>query len=135
MIGIELKKLKYMNCRKYSAFAWILLCVFIAQRAHAQVGSSISLQQLLEGIRSNYELMKAQGSLVQARQAQKRAIDFQRLPRLNTLFEANVASNNNLEGTYITYGVIPSVTGGNRLQSNLNPVGDEAALVGLNWEA
>jgi outer membrane protein TolC len=114
----------------------VLSAVFIGLYAGAQpVSNFCSLQQLLSGMKSNYELLKSENSLVQAKQAQKRAVGFDRLPHLNTLFEANVASNNNLEGTYLTYGVIPSVTGGTRPVNNLNIEGGDAAFAGINWEA
>ncbi|MFI4962861.1 MAG: TolC family protein [Legionellales bacterium] len=105
-------------------------------KPQAQISTGyISLGQLISNMQSNYELLKTQGSLVLAKQAQKKAVDYERLPRLNTMLQATVSSHNNLEGTYMTYGVIPSVTSGTRPESNLSAVSGDAAFAGLNWEA
>ena len=95
----------------------------------------VSLQQFLNNMQSNYELLKSQGSLVQARQAEKTAVTYKRLPHFNTMFQAAVSSNNNLQGTYQSYGMIPSITGGTRAKSDLNAISGDVAFAGLNWEA
>jgi outer membrane protein TolC len=114
------------------AFLFVL-CVGVIKCTIAQ--QTLSLQQLLNGMQSNYELLKAQGSLVQARQAEKRATYFDRLPRLNTMLQATVASNNNLEGTYYTYGIQPTITSGTRTYNDLQAASGDAAFAGINWEA
>jgi len=110
------------------------LVLFKPAGAQTTTGS-ISLQDLLNNMQSNYELLKYQGSLVKASQAQKKATSFDRLPHLNTMLQATVNSVNNQEGAYQSYGVIPSVVSGVRNQSNLGAVAGDAAFAGLNWEA
>ncbi|HWB63760.1 MAG TPA: TolC family protein, partial [Chitinophagales bacterium] len=116
---------------------WIITgCMALLQNIAAQsTGNYVSLQQILKGVQANYELIKAQGSLVQAKQAAVKATNMQRLPQLNTMLEGDVASNNNVEGTYLTFGMIPTVTSGVRAQSKLDPTGGDAAFAGINWEA
>ena len=120
-----------MNLLKRSILLLSLSSLFLHSKAQAYV----TLQQLLSGMQSNYELLKYHNSLVQAKQAQQKAVSYDRLPHLNTMFQATIASNNNLQGTYMTYGMLPSVTGGSRPESNLNPVSGDAGFAGLNWEA
>ncbi len=95
----------------------------------------LTLQQLLEAMGNNYELLKSQGSLVQSKQAAAKATKFDRLPHLNMMAQATVSSDNNLEGAYQSYGMIPSLVSGDRAQSNLSAISGDAALAGINWEA
>ena len=121
-----------MNLFKRSILLLSLISLlFIEPKAQGYV----TLQQLLNGMQSNYELLKYHNSLVQAKRAQQKAVSYDRLPHLNTMFQATIASNNNLQGTYLTYGLLPSVTGGSRPESNLNPISGDAGFAGLNWEA
>ncbi len=110
-------------------------CLLMFNYAWCQTAESISLQQLLTNMQSNYELLKYHSSLVQAKRAQQKAVSYDRLPHLNTMFQATISSNNNLQGTYMTYGMIPSVTGGSRADSKLEAISGDAAFAGLNWEA
>src|ERR1019366_6435675 len=121
-----------MNLFKRSILLLSLISLlFIEPKAQGYV----TLQQLLNGMQSNYELLKYHNRLVQAKRAQQKAVSYDRLPHLNTMFQATIASNNNLQGTYLTYGLLPSVTGGSRPESNLNPISGDAGFAGLNWEA
>lgn len=113
-----------------------LLCpalIMIARPVQAQ--QPLTLQQLLDAMSSNYELLKQQASLVQSSQAAYKASKFDRLPHLNVMAQATVNSDNNVEGAYQSYGMIPSVVSGVRAQSNLSPAGGDAAIADLNWEA
>ena len=100
-----------------------------------QTGSLLSLQQLLNSMQSNYDLIKYQSSLVQARQAEKKAVTYNRLPRFNTMLQAGISSDNNVEGAYQSYGLIPSLVGGSRLANNLSAISNDEVMAGLNWEA
>jgi adhesin transport system outer membrane protein len=96
---------------------------------------AISLQQVLSNMQTNYELLKSQGSLVQQKEAQKKSTAYNRLPHLNTLLQANIGSDNNQAGDYLSYGSIPSLESGERVQNNLSVISGDMALAGLNWEA
>jgi len=123
-----------MNFRKNFTNILILLaaaCVMLPLKAQ----QPLSLQQLLQAMSSNYELLKQQSSLVQARKAAVKATRFDRLPALNTMLQATVNSDNNVEGAYQSYGMIPSVVSGVRAQSNLTVASGIDAIMDLNWEA
>ena len=123
-----------MNLYRKNIYIPVLLVgLCFAQHVHAQ--QPLSLQQLLAAMSDNYELLKREGSLVQARQAAVKATNFDRLPHLNMMAQVTVNSDNNIEGAYQSYGIIPSVVSGVRAQSNLSPVGGDAAVADLNWEA
>jgi outer membrane protein, adhesin transport system len=117
-------------------FLYALLClaaVSPAMRVKAQ--QPVSLQQLLEAMANNYELLKSRNNLVQSSQAALKATRYNRLPHLNVLAQATVNSDNNLEGGYQSYGMIPSIVSGTRTESNLSAIGGDAAFGGINWEA
>ena len=107
----------------------------VAPRVLSAQTQGISLQQVLSSMQSSYELLKSQGSLVQQKEAQKKSTAYSRLPHINTLLQANVASDNNQSGDYLSYGSIPSLVSGERLQNNLSAVSGDMAFAGLNWEA
>ena len=114
---------------------YMVLCLCACAFCPAKAQPPLSLQQLLKATSENYELLKREGSLVQSTQAALTATKFERLPRFNTMLQASVASNNNLQGTYEGYGVLPSITGGTRQNSDLSAVSGDVAFAGLNWEA
>ena len=114
---------------------YTVLCFCFCGFYPVKAQQPLSLQQLLKSMSDNYELLKREGSLVQSTQAALTATKFERLPRFNTMLQASVASNNNLQGTYEGYGVIPSITGGTRANSDLSAVSGDVAFAGLNWEA
>ena len=126
-----------MSAFRRKGFLLIVICSLVLFKpALAQTtNGSMSLQDLLNNMQSNYELLKYQGSLVKASEAQKKAVSYDRLPHLNTMLQATVNSVNNQEGAYQSYGVIPSIISGVRAQSNLGAVSGDAAFAGLNWEA
>jgi outer membrane protein TolC len=126
-----LHKILSMNAFIRRQFIFLAI-ISISSCASAQ---TISLQALLDKLASNNELLKSRQSQVQARQAEVKSVAYNRLPSLNTMYQATVGSDNNVQGPYLGMGIMPSVTGGSRSVSNLNPVGGSTALVGLDWEA
>ena len=51
------------------------------------------------------------------------------------MLQASVSSDNNIEGAYQSYGLIPSLVGGSRNSSDLNAISGDEVMAGLNWEA
>lgn len=94
----------------------------------------ISIQALIDGMSANNDMVKYYTSLVQSRQAEVTAARYERLPHINTLYQATLGSDNNVQGSYLTMGIIPSVSGGTRSYSKLDPVSGNTALAGLDWE-
>jgi len=114
----------------------LCLCIlWWALPALSQAQTGISLKQLLDAMQSGYEGLKAESSKVQAKKAEVKATAYDRLPNLNTMYQATFGSDNNVQGPYLSMGVIPSVTGGSRSYSNTNPVAGNTALAGVDWEA
>ena len=123
-----------MNCIK-KVVCLVFCCTCVGGATGIKAEQPLSLQQLLNAMSDNYELLKREGSLVQARQAAVKATKYDRLPQLTGMLQATINSDNNLEGSYQSYGMIPSVVSGVRAQSNLSPVAGDAAILDLNWEA
>ena len=121
-----------MNAIKKKQLLTIVSCICIVDFSQAQ---SISLQSLLDRLASNNEVLKSEKSQIQARQAEVKSVAYDRLPNLNTMYQATVGSDNNVPGPYLSMGVIPSVTGGSRAYSNVSPVAGNTALAGVDWEA
>jgi len=121
-----------MNAIKKKQLLIIVCCICTVSFSKAQ---TISLQSLLDRLASNNELLKSGKSQIEASRAQVRSASYNRLPNINTMYQATVGSDNNVQGPYLSMGVIPSVTGGSRLQSNINPVTGNTALAGIEWEA
>lgn len=97
-------------------------------------GQAVSLQALIDGMSANNDMVKYYTSLVQSRQAEVTAARYERLPHINTLYQATLGSDNNVQGSYLTMGIIPSVSGGTRSYSRLDPVSGNTALAGMDWE-
>jgi len=114
----------------------IVVCsLLIGKWAFTQSETSvITLQTLLTNMQANYELLKYEGSMVQSKQAGKKAVAYDRLPQLNASYESDLGSNNSLSGTYFTMGVIPTVTGTRRTYMNISPVSGQTGLAGVDWE-
>lgn len=111
-------------------------CLVVMQPVGAQsAGAVVTLRQLLSSMQSNYELLKYNNSLVQSKQALKKAVYWDRIPHLNALYEATVASNDNLSGSYLTFGEIPTVTGTRRSYQDLSPISGQIGFGGIDWEA
>jgi outer membrane protein TolC len=110
----------------------VFCCICFAAFPQAQV---ISLQSLLERLGANNELLKSGQSQVQAKQAGVKAATYDRLPQLNTMYQATMGSENNVNGPSLGMGVLPSMSGGSRAYSDINPVSGSTALAGINWEA
>ena len=121
-----------MNAIKKKQLLTAVSCICIVAFSQAQ---AVSLQSLLDKLASNNEILKSGKSQIQARQAEVKSVAYDRLPNLNTMYQATVGSDNNVQGPYLSMGVIPSVTGGSRAYSNVNPVSGNTALAGVNWEA
>ena len=121
-----------MNAIKKKQILSIVCCIGFVVFSSAQ---TISLQSLLDGLAANNELLKSGKSQIQASQAEVRSASYSRLPSLNAMYQATIGSDNNVQGPYISMGMIPSVTGGSRAYSNVNPVAGNTALAGLDWEA
>ena len=121
-----------MNAIKKKQFLSIVGCMCLCAFSH---GQTISLQTLLDRLATNNELLKSGKSYVQAKQAEVRSVAYDRLPNLNTMYQATIGSDNNVQGPYLSMGILPSVTGGSRAMSNTNPVAGNTALAGLDWEA
>ena len=121
-----------MNAIKKKQLITMICCICTVAFSQAQV---ISLQTLLDQLESFNEQLKSGKSQIQARQAEVKSISYDRLPNLNTMYQATIGSDNNVQGPYLSMGVIPSVTGGSRAYSNLNPVAGNTALAGLDWQA
>lgn len=110
----------------------LIICIWVSVCGEAQ---TLSLQSLLEKLGANNELLKSRQSQIQARQAEVKSVAYDRLPDLNTMYQATLGSVNNVQGPYLSMGILPSVTGGTRSVSNLSPAGGNTAIVGLDWEA
>ena len=121
-----------MNAIKRKQLLTMVSCICFVSFAQAQ---AISLQSLLERLSSYSEALKSGKSQIQARQAEVKSVAYDRLPNLNTMYQASVGSDNNVQGPYLGMGVIPSVTGGSRSYSNINPLAGNTALAGVDWEA
>lgn len=121
-----------MNAIKKKQLLIVVSCICFAAFSQAQV---ISLQTLLDRLATNNEVLKSGHSQIQARQAEVKSVAYDRLPRVNAMYTATLGSDNNVQGPYMTMGILPSVTGGSRTYSNVNPVAGNTALAGINWEA
>lgn len=121
-----------MNAIKKKQFLSLVSCIFLAVFVQAQ---TVSLQSLLDRLAANNELLKSGKSQIQAGQAEVKAVQYDRLPNLNAMYQATMGSANNVAGPYLSMGILPSVTGGSRSYSNVNPVGGNTAFAGVNWEA
>ena len=121
-----------MNAIKKKQLLAVVSCICFVAFAQAQ---TVSLQTLLDRLASYNEQLKSGKSQIQARQAEVKSVAYDRLPNLNTIYQATVGSDNNVQGPYLSMGVIPSVTGGSRAYSNVNPVAGNTALAGIDWEA
>lgn len=97
-------------------------------------GQSVTLQGLIAGMSSNNDMVKYYASLVQSRQAAVTSAKYERLPNINTLYQATLGSANNVQGGYLAMGVIPSVSGGRRSYNNFGPQSGNTALAGIDWE-
>jgi outer membrane protein TolC len=96
---------------------------------------TVSLQSLLDKLSSNNELLRAGNSRVQAKQAELKSASYDRLPAINAMYQATLGSENNVQGPYLSMGILPSMTGGSRAYSNTDPITGNTALIGVNWEA
>jgi len=121
-----------MNAIKKKQFLIIVICIGFVTFSR---GQTISLQSLLDGLSSSNELLRSGKSQIQAQQAEVKSVAYDRLPNLNTMYQATVGSDNNVAGPYIGMGIMPSVTSGTRAYSNVNAVAGNTALAGINWEA
>jgi len=137
-----LKPLYYQNIIKILPMNFIRTIAFIVLyitglgfMPAVKAQQPLSLQGLLQSMGSNYELLKQQGSLVQANRAAAKATDFDRLPHLNVMAQAAAGSDNNLKGALNGYGMIPSDVSNALPQSNLSAIGGDALFTGVNWEA
>jgi adhesin transport system outer membrane protein len=121
-----------MNAIKKKQVLTFIGCMCFAAFSQAQ---TVSLQTLLGKLSAYNELLKSGRSQVQARQAEVRSVAYDRLPNLNTMYQATAGSDNNVQGPYLGMGLVPSVTGGSRAYSNVNAVAGNTALAGVDWEA
>ncbi|MBS1626116.1 MAG: TolC family protein [Bacteroidetes bacterium] len=113
------------------SFIIMLHLMAVCQQLH---GQGVTLQGLIEGMSSNNDMVKYYASLVQSRQAAVTSAKYERLPHINTLYQATLSSANNVQGGYLAMGVIPSVSGGRRSYNNFDPQSGNTALAGIDWE-
>ncbi|MBS1686808.1 MAG: TolC family protein [Bacteroidetes bacterium] len=113
------------------SFIIMLYLMAVSQQLH---GQGVTLQGLIEGMSSNNDMVKYYASLVQSRQAAVTSAKYERLPHINTLYQATLSSANNVQGGYLAMGVIPSVSGGRRSYNNFDPQSGNTALAGIDWE-
>ncbi len=116
------------------AIALTILCTAVLCPMSHLHGQGISLQALIDGMSSNNDMVKYYTSLVQSRQAEVTSARYERLPNINTLYQATIGSANNVQGGYLAMGVIPSVSGGRRTYNNFDPQSGNTALAGIDWE-
>ena len=134
--GQGILKFNFLSMNLKRKFISLLLCIaFLCPGLFLHGQQPLSLQQLLNAMQGNYELLKREGSLVQANQAAVKATKYNRLPRLNLMLQGTVNSVNNVAGPYQGYGIIPSGGSGVRAESDLNAASGGSAAAGLNWEA
>ncbi|MBS1594218.1 MAG: TolC family protein [Bacteroidetes bacterium] len=113
--------------------SFIIMLYLVATCQHLY-GQSVTLQGLIAGMSSNNDMVKYYASLVQSRQAAVTSAKYERLPNINTLYQATLGSANNVQGGYLALGVIPSVSGGRRSYNTFDPQSGNTALAGIDWE-
>lgn len=113
--------------------SFIIMLSLVATCQHLY-GQSVTLQGLIAGMSSNNDMVKYYASLVQSRQAAVTSAKYERLPNINTLYQATLGSANNVQGGYLALGVIPSVSGGRRSYNTFDPQSGNTALAGIDWE-
>ncbi len=114
-------------------FSLLALCVFfLPNHCHAQV---LKLYDAVNKAIAWYPLLQQRQSEIAAGRAHITTVNNNRLPSLIMQDQLNAATNNGLQGSYLTSGMVPSTPGTNNsaLQNN-NPNPNNVALTFLQWE-
>ncbi len=107
----------------------LVLLVIAAAALPAQ--RRLSLQQLVESSKKNLPVLQQKQALIGASQAVLTDVRHSFLPQVRFAEQLNIGSDNSLAGSYFTFGLIPSTSGGVRADGRYEPaVGNFAVLLG-----
>ncbi len=119
--------------RRFNALQRLMLiicCVPIIGNAQ-----TLNLYDAVNKAVTNYPLLRQRQSEISAGRAHVNTVNGSRLPSLLLMDQINIGTNNSLQGSYLTFGMIPSTPGTNNspIQNNsLNP--NNEAVSFLQWE-
>jgi outer membrane protein TolC len=107
------------------------VAVFLLQLNVSGQQHLYSLGELSDSLRQNFPLLAQKSAEIQAAQAGERLVNHSFLPRVRGMDEINMATDNSLAGTYFPMGIIPSTSGGIRInEDNRLAAGNVGILYG-----
>ena len=108
------------------------ILLFLPVSGYAQV---LDLYEAVNSAVSNYPLLQQRRSEILVARAHVSTVNGNQLPSLVLQDQINAGTNNGLQGSYLTFGMIPSTPGTNNspLQNN-SPNPNNVALSFLQWE-
>jgi outer membrane protein len=113
----------------------LLSGVFVASAGAQPPSSAITLQQAIQFAVENYPAIQASAARVQAQEA---GVDLARtayLPRVETTFQINRATRNNVAGLLLPGTPIPPISGPVSDATSLSSIWGGAGAVVMTWEA
>jgi len=107
---------------------WLAIGILIVFTASSQ-----SLQELLKQAEANYPLLKAKAFEIEAGQSNVTSAKNTAIPTLDTAYQLNYSTYNNITGMATTQFIVP-MTGPPSSDNIYNGVYGSAASLLLNWE-
>ena len=113
---------------------WLLLLLYCVA-PDAGVAQTISLYDAVSRATAAYPLIQQRQAEIAAGRAHVNTIRGNRLPSLVLQDQLNMATNNSVQGSYLTFGMVPSTPGvNNSAAQNNSPNPNNVALSFLQWE-
>src|ERR1700741_3027097 len=112
----------YMNKHFYGRSAWVFsLFAFFAVHCFAQ-SKILTLKDAIKLAETNYPLAKAKASYTKAAGYEVESSRRTYIPALKLHEQLDYATTNALQGTYLTMGLVPSVSAPLLPQNSSNPI-------------
>ncbi len=106
------------------AVACIICCIILSTLAvtsYSQETTDVSLQTLIDSAQVHLPAIAQKQAMINSANAQTQFVRHSFLPSAIVADEASVNTDNSLPGSYLSFGIIPSTSGGVRGSNNFQP--------------
>ncbi len=120
----------------FKQLTFIFFTVQLVQTAIAQSATDtlIHLKDAVSLAEQNYHLSKAAKYEADAADENVKVVKYNKLPTIETSYQAGMATANNLSGMFYSNGILP-ISGPPSSENNYTVVSGSAASILLNWQA
>ncbi len=110
------------------------LLALLSFPVQAQLPSACSLRQLTDSAEAHYPLIQQKQSAAMGAQASVTAARHAFLPRMRFAEEVNAGTDNSIPGSYVTYGMVPSVSSGIRKDNDNATAAGNLAILSADYD-